>query len=55
MGIQWDTAWAGHVLVDISTNLHLKVTGVHRSLNPLDLSDEPEIAAIVEAVDLGMI
>ena len=28
---------------------------MHRSLNPFDLSDEPEIAAIVGAVDLGII
>jgi hypothetical protein len=50
-GIQWETADAGAIVQDASTGLRLR-QGPANDIRPLDLSDEPDLAALLQAVDL---
>jgi hypothetical protein len=51
-GVQWATAEAGRIVVDTSTDLLIRSRGQARELLPLDLSREPQLAALLDALDL---
>jgi hypothetical protein len=52
-GIQWAHADASRVVNDASTDKILLHKGVTREIMPIDLAKEPQLAAVVRAVDLG--
>ncbi|WP_143056091.1 hypothetical protein [Pedococcus cremeus] len=52
-GIQWGSADAGHVLADAATELVINRKGAAKVLTPLDLGQEPDIARVLERVDVG--
>jgi hypothetical protein len=50
-GIQWQTTNAGAIVQDASTELRIR-QGAADVIKPLDLSNEPDLAALLQAVDL---
>jgi hypothetical protein len=50
-GIQWESADSVAIVNDASAELRIK-QGVAGELRPIDLSDEPGLAALLQAVDL---
>lgn len=50
-GIKWQSADAGMIVNDASAELHVR-QGATEELRPLDLSNEPSLAALLRAVDL---
>jgi hypothetical protein len=52
-GVTWGSADAGHVLADAATELVINRKGAAKVLSPLDLRQEPEIAGVLERIDLG--
>lgn len=50
--IQWDVANAAMIVNDASTELRIRQAAADE-LRPLDLSDEPALAELLRAVDLG--
>jgi hypothetical protein len=50
-GIQWQSADAATIVQDASAELHIR-QGATSELRPLDLSNEPGLAAVLQAVDL---
>jgi hypothetical protein len=50
-GVRWGDVDAVQAINDINTELRLNQVGVTKALAPLDLSDEPELAALVEQID----
>ncbi len=51
-GIRWDAADAAAIVNDTAGNLLIKQKGAAKELYPLDLHAEPELQALVNAVDL---
>lgn len=51
-GIQWDIADAATIVNDASDELRLRTTGPSQQLAALSTSDEPDLAALIDAVDL---
>lgn len=49
-GVQWATTDSIQVLNDTCTDLHVRQVGVTKAFMPLDLSDEPELAELLEAI-----
>ncbi|MDQ3895948.1 MAG: hypothetical protein M3326_01650 [Actinomycetota bacterium] len=52
-GVQWETADAGRIVQDTATDLRINVKGQAKELQPIDLSKEPELAALVAQVDMA--
>lgn len=52
-GVQWETADAARIVMDTSTDLVIRSRGQTRELLPLDLSTEPELAALLAAFEFG--
>lgn len=50
-GVQWDSVSSRDILKDIAAELVLAERGANRALSPLDLSREPELAAVMEIID----
>lgn len=50
-GVQWDTTEADRILNDVSSELQLKQVGIAKTLTPLPLEDEPELQALLNAID----
>ncbi|HUY46110.1 MAG TPA: hypothetical protein VMV92_10350 [Streptosporangiaceae bacterium] len=50
-GIQWQTADAATIVQDASTGLRIR-QGAANIIQPLDLSGEPDLAALLQSVDL---
>lgn len=51
-GVQWSDADAAQVVNDTSTDLRINQKGAAKELVPLDLAGEPDLAAVVDAVDI---
>jgi hypothetical protein len=51
-GVRWDSCTAWDVIAQAGTETMLKTKGVARELAPLDLSGEPDLKRLVEAIDL---
>lgn len=51
-GVQWATTDAARIVFDTSTDLLARAVGQAKELAPLDLSTQPELAALLNAVDL---
>ena len=51
-GVHWDTADAARIVNDVSTDRLLNQAGRTKALTAIDLTDEPELAALIDAVDL---
>lgn len=51
-GVQWAAADSARIVNDVSSDLRINQRGQTKALAPLDLSDEPELAALVELVNL---
>lgn len=51
-GIQWATADAGRIVLDTSRDLLIRTRAQSRELLPLELSREPQLAALLDALDL---
>ncbi len=51
-GIDWSSAGAYDVLRQAGPDLTVNLTGRARHLSPLDLAHEPDLAALLQAVDL---
>jgi hypothetical protein len=51
-GVRWDLADAARIVNDTATDLHIRQRGQTSELLPLDLSDEPALAALLAACDL---
>jgi hypothetical protein len=49
-GIQWQSADAGQIVQDASVDMRISIGPVNE-LRPLDLSDEPALMAMIQAVD----
>ncbi|MET8845388.1 ribosomal protein L7/L12 [Amycolatopsis sp. NPDC004625] len=52
VGVRWDTADAVTVVNDTHDQLQVRFTGPSREITPLELAGEPDLAAVVAAVDL---
>jgi hypothetical protein len=52
-GVQWDTADSATVLNDTNEELTAHFAGPSKELTALDLSQEPDLAAVLAAVDLA--
>lgn len=50
-GVRWRTADAATVVNDTSEQLTLRTTGSTKALAPLDLAAEPEVRAVVDAIE----
>lgn len=50
-GVQWETIEPARILNDVSTELQLKQVGAAKTLTPLALDDEPELHALLDAID----
>ncbi|MGN6576211.1 MAG: hypothetical protein ACTHKG_11010, partial [Nocardioides sp.] len=50
--VRWETCSAWDVVEQAGTGTLVKLKGVARELAPLDLSGEPELSLLVEAIDL---
>jgi hypothetical protein len=53
--VKWDTADAGTIVQDASSEIHVRFRGRSGDLLPLDLTDEPDLAEIVSAVDVAQL
>ena len=53
IGVQWGSASSTMILRDAGTETAIRVTGPSKELSPLDLRDEPELIALLGAVDLN--
>jgi len=51
-GVQWTTADAVRIVTDTSIDLLARGVGQAKELAPLDLSKQPELATLLDAVDL---
>lgn len=51
-GVQWATTDAARIVADTSTDLLFRGVGQAKELAPLDLTKQPELAALLNAVDL---
>ncbi len=51
-GVQWDVADAAAIVNDASDELRVKTTGPSQQLTALSMSAEPDIAAVIAAVNL---
>ncbi len=51
-GVQWDVADAATIVNDASDELQVKMTGPSQQLTALSMSAEPDLAAVIAAVDL---
>jgi hypothetical protein len=51
-GVAWDTTSASAIFTTLAGDPRLNVVGVAKECAPLDLSAEPELAAMLAAVDL---
>ncbi len=51
-GVQWATTDAARIVADASTHLFAHSVGQAKELAPLDLTKQPELAALLSAVDL---
>jgi hypothetical protein len=51
-GVQWASADAATIVNDVSVDKVLNQRGRSKDLSPIDLADEPELAHLVQAVDL---
>jgi hypothetical protein len=51
-GVQWATTDATRIVADTSTDLFTRGVGQAKELAPLDLTKQPELAALLSAVDL---
>jgi hypothetical protein len=51
-GVRWDEADAARVVNDTSTDLRISQKGAAKELVPLDVSGEPDLAAVLQAVDV---
>lgn len=51
-GVQWATTDAAKIVIDTSTDLLVRSVGQAKELTPLDLSSQPELGALLAAVDL---
>jgi hypothetical protein len=51
-GIQWDRAEAPQVVVDAASELVVDVKGRAKELHPVDLSREPDLAELVQRIDV---
>ena len=51
-GVQWATTDASRIVADTSTDLLVRGVGQAKELAPLDLSSQPELVALLAAVDL---
>jgi hypothetical protein len=52
-GVQWDIADAPTIFNDVASEKLFKQVGAAGELKPLDLSDEPELQALVAEVDIS--
>lgn len=52
-GVLWNDADAARIVHDASTDLVVKPVGQAKELGPIDLLHEPELAKLIEAVDLN--
>lgn len=50
-GVEWSTAPAAEIIQQAGSDLSTQVAGRTRHLEPLDLSAEPELSALLKAVD----
>jgi len=50
-GVQWTLVESTRILNDITTELQLKQVGAAKTLTPLTLEDEPELQALLDAID----
>jgi hypothetical protein len=50
--VHWDTADAARIVNDVATDRLLNEAGRTKALTAIDLTDEPELAALIDAVDL---
>ncbi|MDQ0537512.1 hypothetical protein QF011_000042 [Curtobacterium flaccumfaciens] len=50
-GVQWEATESVRILNDATTELELKQVGAAKRLMPLPLEDEPELQALVAAID----
>jgi hypothetical protein len=51
--VKWDAADAGTIVQDASSAIRVKFRGRSGELLPLDLTDEPDLAEIVSAMDVA--
>ena len=51
VGVQWATADASRVVYDTADRLHANLTGRTRELSALDLTAEPDLAAVLAAFE----
>jgi hypothetical protein len=51
-GVRWGTTEASNILAGASSELLINQKGATRALNPISLSREPEIGALLDSVDL---
>lgn len=49
--VQWESAESVRILNDVTSELQLKQVGAAKTLNPLPLEDEPELQALLGAID----
>jgi hypothetical protein len=54
-GVQWASASSVVVVRDAGTETLMRVTGPSKNLAPLDLSQEPELRLLLDAVDLAQL
>jgi hypothetical protein len=50
-GVQWGSAESVRILNDVTSELQLKQVGAAKTLTPLPLEDEPELRALLNAID----
>jgi hypothetical protein len=50
-GVQWTSAESVRILNDVTAELYLKQAGAAKTLTPLTLEDEPELQALLDAID----
>jgi hypothetical protein len=50
-GVQWGSAESVRILNDVTTELRLKQVGAAKTLTPLPLDGEPELQALLDAID----
>lgn len=50
-GVQWRTTESARILNDVTSELQLKQVGVSKTLTPLPLDGEPELQALLDAID----
>jgi hypothetical protein len=51
-GIRWDSCSAWDIVDQAGSGTRVKLQGAAHELVPLDLSGEPELSLLVEAIDL---